>query len=451
VNQKPLTLIIGLGKTGLSVARFLNDKGVAFIACDSRQQIPNIEQVSELTHCQAVLASGFAELDNELLGQINQVVISPGVAPKGELFEQLANAGLELIGDIELFAHWATKPVIAITGSNGKSTVTELTGLLIAAAGYKVAVGGNIGTPALELLNQDVDFYVLELSSFQLETCKSLAPIVATVLNISADHMDRYPSFDAYAQTKLQLLKLAKASVLPSHVAAEYQLEVEQLVTIEDVTDANVNSDIHCTYYRASESQSLMADTRELVKLADLKLVGSHNYLNVLVAIGLCEQAGIKFTENMRQKLCAWHGLAHRCEFIATIDGVHCYNDSKATNVGATVAAIEGLRERYAGKLLLIAGGDGKGADFSPLRALFNTTLKALFLIGLDAEKMLEQAGSDINSMLCQTMDNAVAKAFEIAKAGDAILLSPACASLDMYSNFEARGEHFKQLVEARL
>ena len=436
-----ITLIIGLGKTGLSVARYLENSGQPFVVVDTRSPVPSKETVLEMSQCVAVLETGLAEIDTALMTQLKQAVISPGVACEGELIEQLRNSGVGIIGDIEIFALNNERPVIAITGSNGKSTVTSLTAELLKSQGIKVGMGGNIGTPALELLDVDFDIIVLELSSFQLETLSSLKPVAATVLNITEDHMDRYASFDDYAAAKLKLLPMADHTILTDEMRDAFVLKSSRSLSLKSAADYRREA--------CGESFTLVSGNRLLADVKDLKIIGSHNHQNALTAIALCELSGYEFNEAMHKALCAYAGLAHRCEYVGTIDGIQCFNDSKATNVGATQAALEGLEETHAGHLLLIAGGEGKGADFSALKALFERTLKALYLIGKDAELILKQAGQGINAVICDTLDMAFELALKDARSGDAILLSPACASLDMYSNFEARGEHFRRLVEA--
>ena len=465
-----IQLIFGLGKTGLSCAEFLNERNEPFYALDSRESAPFSSDVAALEYCKEIRLGRF-ELESELelekvqtlLTDVAQVIVSPGVDTRDAFFDLVRINNINIIGDVELFAQHVSAPVIAITGSNGKSTVTQLTGELLQAAGYNVLIGGNIGTPALDLLKLITpDFYVLELSSFQLETLTSLKPIAGTVLNISEDHLDRYENIEAYAAVKMSLLNHCQKIIINQdenlpinliHPPLESGSNVVSFTTNVGQIPLGLDTDKTSDYYRIVDDgkYSIANISGAIVKQSQLKIAGLHNVSNAMASLALCEASGVEISQAMVEHLVNWPGLAHRCEYIGEKDGVRCYNDSKATNVGATLAALEGLSQTVDGELILIAGGDGKGADFTPLASVFKRYLSALVLIGKDAERLLEEAGKGLKSVIVSDMKQAVASAFSYAKCGDAILLSPACASLDMYKNFEQRGDFFRKEVEALL
>jgi len=447
-------LIIGLGKTGLSCAEYLNDHAMAFKAMDTRVVAPFSEQISNLAYCELMLCGDpnlHMDAMEQYLEDISRIIVSPGVGLSGAFLELIQRLEIQVIGDIELFALLVKAPVIAITGSNGKSTVTQLTGELLAAAGKNVMVGGNIGTPALDLLKSETaDFYVLELSSFQLETTKSLQPIAGTVLNLSRDHLDRYNSYEQYCDVKMSLLEVSENIIIS---VDEFPSKLENKNHAKEIT-ISLSSKQNTDYSRQQQSDGsywIAKNDQTLFNQNILKVAGLHNVSNVMVSLALCSAAGVEFNDAMLAKLKTFSGLKHRCQFIAELDGVRFYNDSKATNIGATVASLKGLSETISGDLILIAGGDAKGADFSPLAEVFKRYLAALVLIGRDAERLLQETGIGIRSVIVDDMKQAVITAFGFAKSGDAVLLAPACASFDMYSGFEQRGDVFTAEVEALL
>ncbi len=447
-------LIIGLGKTGLSCAEYLNERGIPFKAMDTRDSAPYAKQIEALNNCRLVLCGNpdlHLDAMKQYLEDVEQIIVSPGVALKGTFFDLVKQRELNIIGDIELFAQALNNqdnsaPVIAITGSNGKSTVTALTAELLRAAGKIVLVGGNIGTPVLQLLKQPKpDFYVLELSSFQLETTKSLSLIAGTVLNLSVDHLDRHETFEQYSSIKMEMLEHCQNIVINHDEFKNLNAKAAREVSVSLATDSTDYS-----RKRTADGKLWLANAGKLIiPQSELKIAGIHNVSNAMTSIALCDASGVSATNEMIEKLKQWPGLNHRCQFVGEKQGVRCYNDSKATNVGATIAALEGLSETVEGKFVLIAGGDGKNADFRPLAEVFKRYLRALVLIGKDAERLLEEAGSSLQSAIVVDMKQAVSSAFSFAIQGDAILLSPACASLDMYKSFEDRGEDFTQKVEA--
>jgi UDP-N-acetylmuramoylalanine--D-glutamate ligase len=391
----------------------------------------------------AVFVGGF---DRDAFTAAEQVVVSPGVSLSEPAVADAIRRGVPAMGDIELFARHAQAPVIAITGSNGKSTVTTLVGEMARRSGLRVAVGGNLGTPALELLMQEdgrPDLYVLELSSFQLETTSSLRPAAAVVLNVSPDHMDRYRDPESYRAAKQRIYHGARAKV----VNADDPL-VSAMVANDDALRFTLGTprpeEFGLRDY--DDDEWLAFGDRPVMAAAEVHIVGRHNLANALAALALGHAVQLPL-EAMRDALRHFPGLPHRCQWVAECDGVHWYNDSKGTNVGATLAAIRGMP----GKLVLIAGGDGKGADFTPLREVVMEKARAVVLIGRDAGRIEEAIAAAVPIVRSTTMSQAVEDARRLAEPGDSVLLSPACASFDMFSNFEERGQAFMNAVRAQL
>ncbi|UVJ43240.1 UDP-N-acetylmuramoyl-L-alanine--D-glutamate ligase [Pseudomonas sp. LS1212] len=436
-------IVVGLGKSGMSLVRFLAQRGVAFAVADTRENPPELATLRR-DYPQVEVRCG--ELDVEFLCRADELYISPGLALATPALQQAAARGVKLSGDIELFARNAKAPIVAISGSNAKSTVTTLVGEMAAAAGKRVAVGGNLGTPALDLLADDVELYVLELSSFQLETTDQLNAEVATVLNVSEDHMDRYSGLPAYHLAKHRIFRGARQVVVNRQDALSRPLMGEGLPCW---TFGLNKPDFKAFGLREENGEKYLAFQFEnLMPVRDLKIRGAHNQANALAALALGHAVGLPF-DAMLSSLRTFTGLAHRCQWLRERDGVTWYDDSKATNVGAALAAIEGLGADIAGKLVLVAGGDGKGADFSALRAPVAAHCRAVVLLGRDAELLAKALGDEVPLIRVKTLDEAVQQCAELAREGDAVLLSPACASLDMFKNFEERGRLFAQAVEA--
>jgi len=434
-------IVVGLGKSGMSLVRFLANRGVAFAVADTRENPPELAALRR-DYPQVEVRCG--ELDVDFLCRADELYVSPGLALATPALQQAAARGVKLSGDIELFARNAKAPIVAISGSNAKSTVTTLVGEMAAAAGKRVAVGGNLGTPALDLLADDVELYVLELSSFQLETTDQLNAEVATVLNVSEDHMDRYSGLPAYHLAKHRIFRGARQVVVNRQDALSRPLPVEG----QPCWPFGLNTpDFKAFGLREENGEKYLSfEFQTLMPVRELKIRGAHNQSNALAALALGHAVGLPF-DAMLESLRSFAGLAHRCQWVRELDGVNYYDDSKATNVGAALAAIEGLGADIDGKLVLIAGGDGKGADFSGLRAPVAAHCRAVVLLGRDAERLAEALGDGAPLVRVQTLDEAVAKCAELARPGDAVLLSPACASLDMFKNFEERGRLFAQAV----
>lgn len=434
-------IVVGLGKSGMSLVRFLANRGVSFAVADTRENPPELATLRR-EYPQVDVRCG--ELDVEFLCRADELYVSPGLALATPALQQAAARGVKLSGDIELFARYAKAPIIAITGSNAKSTVTTLVGEMAAAAGKRVAVGGNLGTPALDLLNDDIELYVMELSSFQLETTDQLGAEVATVLNISEDHMDRYSGLPAYHLAKHRVFRGARQVVVNRQDVLTRPLIGEGLPCW---TFGLNKPDFHGFGLREENGEKYLAfQFDNLMPVRELKIRGAHNQSNALAALALGHAVGLPMV-SMLNSLRSFGGLEHRCQWLREREGVSYYDDSKATNVGAALAAIEGLGADIPGKLVLIAGGDGKGADFSGLRAPVAAHCRTVVLIGRDAELIAKALGDDVALIRVATLDEAVQRCAEIAQAGDAVLLSPACASFDMFKNYEERGRLFAQAV----
>ncbi|KAE9541962.1 UDP-N-acetylmuramoyl-L-alanine--D-glutamate ligase [Ursidibacter maritimus] len=418
--------IIGLGTTGLSCVDFFADKNATVRVIDTRANPAGADKLPS----DIALHTGSLKLDWLLSSDL--IVISPGIALATPEIQQAIHQGVEVVGDIELFCREAKAPIIAITGSNGKSTVTSLTTEMAKQAGIKVGMGGNIGVPALSLLKGDYELYVLELSSFQLETTYSLKAKSATVLNVSEDHMDRYDSIEDYRQAKLKIYQNAEYVIVNGE---DPQTLPEQAVSCLFKFAENSGE------YRL-ENGGLYSGDELILPSQEMLLKGRHNEMNALAAIALAEKAGVA-RSGIIQALKTYSGLDHRFQPVPTTDGVRWINDSKATNVGSTVAALNGLKVE--GTLYLLLGGDGKGADFSELKPLINQEHICCYCFGRDGKQLAELT---TNSVLVETMQQAVEAIRPLLKAGDMVLLSPACASLDQFPNFEVRGKQFAELAQ---
>lgn len=438
-------VVIGLGKTGFSVVQFLANKGLPVAVMDTRENPPYAQQMREQLPDVPVVLGG---LDQALLNSAAEIIVSPGLSLETAELQIAKNAGVRLVGDIQLFADLAKAPIIAITGSNAKSTVTTLVGEMAKQAGMHVGVGGNLGTPALDLLDDACELYVLELSSFQLETTDQLNAKVATVLNVSPDHLDRYNnSMLEYHKAKHRIFFGCKQAVVNKDDSLSEPMLAKGMQFIKfglgkpDLKDFGVNEHQGETW--------LFKGLTPLMACKEIRIKGLHNRANALAALALGDVAGIDM-QAMLQTLRTFSGLPHRCEWVREIDGVVYFNDSKGTNVGAAEAALKGLGGDINGKIILIAGGEGKGADFSYLKSAVAEFVSHVVLIGTDAPLIADalqgvvpchHAGRDF--------DLAIATAKQLACAGDAVLLSPACASFDMFKNFEDRGEQFARKVAA--
>ncbi|KXJ51429.1 MAG: UDP-N-acetylmuramoylalanine--D-glutamate ligase [Neptuniibacter sp. Phe_28] len=437
-------IVIGLGRTGLACARFLAKKGISFAVVDSRANPPGADEFKQMFPAVDLRCGAF---DSEYLKRASELILSPGVSQRASAIQDAVAAGVSLTGDIDLFCREVDAPIIAITGSNAKSTVTTLVGEMAKAAGLNVGVCGNIGTPVLEMLDQpEKDLYVMELSSFQLETTHELRAEVATVLNVTPDHLDRYDNnMQGYYQAKHRIFRGAK------HV----------VINLDDALTAPLlSTNVNTLSYRLGkpdfsvfgliEGQGerwLSFEFNKLLPVSELKIRGSHNIANALASLAIGHAAGFPM-DAMLGALRSFGGLKHRCQWVSDKAGVSYFNDSKGTNVGATVAALVGLGETLSGtqKIVLIAGGVGKGAEFFDLAAPLQRFGRGLVYLGEDGERLAAACGS-LEKVAALSMSDAVAKATSLAESGDIVLLSPACASFDMFSGFPARGDAFVDAV----
>ena len=429
-------LVVGLGSTGISVAHYLHRFGFNFAIIDSRNPPPLLDEFSQLMPDTPIFMGGF---DDAAFEVATHLVVSPGLSLNEKSFVRAVARGSKIVSDIDLFVCSVNAPIIAVTGSNGKSTVTTMLGDMAKAAGKKVAIGANLGVPALDLLEQKADLYVLELSSFQLERTSVLNAAAATVLNVSADHLDRHGDMAEYAREKQSIFRGDGVMVLNADDPVVYAMKDEtrsiKTFSIKNIAD----------FYLANQdgTEYLMQGEQRLMPLQALPLEGRHNAANALAALALGCAVGLD-VEAMCGALRKFKGLDHRMQRVAEIRGVTWVNDSKATNIGACVAALEG----YDRKVILIAGGDAKGANMSELAPAMIEKAKMVVVMGKDApliEQVLE--GSPVPVYKADNMIQAVQIAASHASGGDSVLLSPACASLDQYKNYQDRGNKFAKAV----
>ena len=442
-------LVLGLGDTGLSALRWLHRQGARLSVADTRETPPGVATLQAELPSVKLHIGAFTEV---VFNDAEVIVISPGVPMAEPMVQAAVDRGVPVVGDVELFAQYkpAGAKVIAITGANGKSTVTTLVGEMCKAAGLKTVVAGNIGLPVLDTLNGDLpDVYVLELSSFQLETTSSLNAEAATVLNISEDHMDRYEGLDDYAQAKARVFFGKGVQVLNRQDDWSMSMALQGRAVVKFGLDGAANDSDFGLVTQAEDTQ-LMRGQKALLATSEMKIAGLHNAANALAAMALCEAIGVPQAA-MIKALREYKGLPHRVEWVANISNVAFYDDSKGTNVGATYAALQGLvGPNDTKKIVLIAGGDGKGQDFSPLADIVAKNARAVVLIGRDAPQIeTALSGAKVNLIKAESLEMAVKAAFGLAEAGDAVLLSPACASFDMFRNYVHRAEVFVESVKA--
>jgi UDP-N-acetylmuramoylalanine--D-glutamate ligase len=432
------TAIIGLGVTGYSCVKYLHGRD-RLLVLDTRMQPPLLEKLqAEFPDVEVVC--GARQFDPS---GFDRVMVSPGVSLDSCLLKD-AIGRVRFDSDIDLFCEAAEAPIIAVTGTNGKSTVTDLTGHLLNAAGTHTPTGGNLGEAALDMLDRDAAAYVLELSSFQLERMRDHHFLAATILNVSEDHIDRHGDMAAYQQSKQRIYRDCGLALANRDDPQSFpDRTIPQLVTF----GADAPEDGNWGIVEREGRRYLACGDRLVCPCDRLRIAGRHNEQNALAACALAEAAGLEDAE-LAAGLAGYQGLAHRCQRLATVGGVDYINDSKATNVGATLAALKGFGDTSRRRLLLIAGGDGKGADFSPLRDPVGRYVRELAVFGQDAEKITAVVGDVTNTVQVADMASAVAHLHARAREGDVILLSPACASLDMYTSFAARGEDFGRCVQ---
>lgn len=444
IQRGGLKVVAGLGISGVSAVNFLHEQGYQVAVTDSRPTPPGHDQIP------ADVKISFGKLDQELLLQAEEIILSPGLAPQLPEIQAAIAKGISVVGDVQLLRRATDVPIVAITGSNAKSTVTTLMGLMAKDAGKKVAVGGNLGRPALDLLKDQPELLVLELSSFQLETTSHLNAEVAVVLNMSEDHLDRHGNMLGYHQAKHRIFQGVKKVVFNRDDALSRPLVPDTTpmqsfgLNAPDLNQYGVLRDADGTLWLARGLQ-------RLIKSSDLYIQGMHNVANALACLALGEAIGLPM-ESMLETLKHFKGLEHRCEYVKTVHDVRYYNDSKGTNVGATLAAIDGLGaaiEVKKGKVALILGGQGKGQDFTPLRSSIEKYAKVVVLIGEDAP-VIEQAIQGATKILhAATLKEAVEICQRETQAEDVVLLSPACASFDMFKSYNDRGQQFVACVNS--
>ncbi|MGA7964623.1 MAG: UDP-N-acetylmuramoyl-L-alanine--D-glutamate ligase [Gammaproteobacteria bacterium] len=435
-------LIVGFGSTGASVARYLEREGLAYAVTDSRAHPPGADASMQAPHV-------FGRFESPLpADQIAEAVVSPGVSLGESLLEDLRALGVPVVGDIELFARALDRipdsgsrvpSVIAITGTNGKSTVCSLVTAMARAAGRVAVAGANLGTPALDLIDPRVELYVLELSSFQLELTHSLAPLVATVLNVSDDHLDRHGSIEAYVNAKARIYARSRIAVFNREDARVMAMQFGDATCIGFGLDAPPSE---CDY--GLREGMLCRGDQVLFAAADVPLAGRHNLANVLAAWAIAAAAGVD-DASIARAVRAFRPLAHRLTAVGEHAGVRYFDDSKATNVSAATATLAGL----AGPLVVIAGGQGKGQDFTAFAGMLAERARAVVLLGVDAPLIELAIAGRIPVVKAANMEGAVSAAARLAQSGDSVVLAPACASFDMFDNYGARGDAFARAVEA--
>jgi len=435
--QTAKVLVVGLGNTGISVAHYLQGLNFKFAIIDSRAKPPMMEEFFQQMPDTPVFTGGF---DEAAFKVATHLVVSPGVSLNEQAIIKAIANGSKIVSDIDLFACSVDAPIVAISGSNGKSTVTTMLGEMAKAAGIEVGVGGNLGTPALDLLKLNAQLYVLELSSFQLERTSALNAVAATVLNISADHLDRHADLAEYARQKQRIFRGDGAMIINADDPVVYAMRDKDKKTF--TFSINNKADFHLAFKENTEY--LMHNESCLMPLAELPLEGRHNAANALAALALGVAVDLD-EQLMCNALRNFKGLSHRMQRVAEIRGVTWVNDSKATNIGACIAALQG----YARKVILIAGGDAKGADMNELTPVIIEKAKSVVLIGKDAVLIKQALNGCVPVYSADNMAQAVQIAADLADAGDSVLLSPACASLDQYKNYQDRGDKFTKAVLA--
>lgn len=431
-------MIVGLGKTGISCARYFAQHGIPFAAMDSNPAPAALAQLRSIAPDARLFST-----DPAALLAADEIVLSPGVPRANPEIQRALEAGIPVTGDVAMFAELADAPLVAITGSNGKSTVTALVGEMARHSDVNAGIGGNIGVPCLDLLSHDFELYVIEVSSYQLETADNLRSKVAVVLNLSPDHMDRYPNLQSYYATKARVYRGAECAIVNRDIDFEFDLSGVARVLRFSAAEPATEQDFGITGTR--ENATLVHGGEHLIPVREIRLRGAHNYQNALAALATGHALGWKMPP-MLEALREFPGLAHRCQWVATIDGIDYINDSKATNTGATLAAVNGLASGER-NIILILGGIGKGADFSVLSGAIARHVKDVYIYGRDRDIIAGQLEGSSPDRVSETLEQTLAAIRMNAVAGDLVLLSPGCASQDQYANFEARGDAFRALV----
>jgi len=435
LDKNSKVLIVGLGETGFSVAKFLYQQQIAFAVVDSRDKPPLNDTLLQDYPDTPIFTGGF---DNAAFNVATHLVVSPGVSLQEPSIKKAVLSGAKVLSDIDLFACAVDKPVVAITGSNGKSTVTTMLGEMGNEAGVKTAIGGNLGVPALDLLDDVIELYVLELSSFQLERTTLLNAKAATVLNVTEDHLDRHSDINDYAKEKKKVFAGDGVMLLNEDDAI-----VKAMMDKSRKTETfSIQSDngFHLAIHKGENW--LMDENQPLMRQSDVQLEGSHNLANALAALALGKAVDLQL-EAMCKALRKFRGLSHRMQKVADVKGISWVNDSKATNIGACVAALQG----YEQKVILIAGGDAKGADMQELIPAIKQKAKCVVLMGKDAAVIESAINGCVPAYRVESVTEAVKLAADLAEEGESVLLSPACASIDQYKNYKERGDKFTEAV----
>src|SRR3954471_16908870 len=440
------TLVVGLGKSGVAAALFLRTHGARVTVSDSKSEKQLSKDIPALLDKGIVVETG-GHGERTFRDQ-DLIVLSPGVPMDTPQLSQARSLGTQIIGEVELASQFLRGPIVAITGSNGKTTTTSLVGEILAKSGLKTQVGGNIGNPVIEMVATSTPetWNVLEISSFQLETIESFHPKIAVVLNVTPDHLDRHRTFEGYVA--------AKARIFENQTASDFAV-----LNMDDATCVSLAQQVKAQVRGFSRRDAVKsgayikdgkivfqeaAGPREIMPVAAIPLKGAHNQENVLAAVCAAVLAGCKPAQIM-SAVREFRAVEHRLEFVANINGVEYYNDSKATNVDATIKALES----FPSGIHLILGGKDKGSDYSILNALLRERVKRVYTIGAAAEKIEEQTRSSAPTLRTETLETAVRKAAEVAMPGEVVLLAPACASFDQFTSYEHRGKVFKELVNA--
>ena len=444
IQRGGLKVVAGLGISGVAAVNFLHERGYRVAVTDSRATPPGHDQIP------TQVQTSFGQLDQELLLSAEEIIISPGLDPKLPEIQAAVAKGIPVVSEIQILRRATDKPIVAITGSNAKSTVTTLFGLMAAEAGKKVAVGGNLGRPALDLTKDDPELYILELSSFQLETTSNLNAEVAVILNMSEDHLDRHGDMMGYHTAKHRIFQGVKKVVHNRDDSLTRPLVPD--VTPMQSFGLNAPDLNQYGVLRSENGEIWLARGRErLLKSSEMYIQGTHNVANALACLALGEAIGLPL-ESMLDTLKTFKGLEHRCEFVKDVAHVRYYNDSKGTNIGATLAAVDGLGmaiEAQGGKVAIILGGEGKGQDFRALRDSLSKYAKVAVLIGVDAPIIEEAITGTTRLLKAETLEQAVALCQQHTQQGDVVLLSPACASFDMFKGYSQRGQQFVACVNA--
>ena len=430
-----MKLILGLGITGLSVARFFFKNEISFRIADTRQEPPMLE----VSKKEGLLNDAyFGDWNEHILTGISEVIISPGVAESEDIVIWMRKKNISIISDIELFGRYAMAPIIGITGSNGKSTVTQLLGEMAIADGKNAVICGNIGKPVMDSLSDEAELYVVELSSYQLDYTNKLSLLAGVITNITPDHLDRYSNFSDYISSKLSIYSYCKFQVINLNDDLLRDLSGHNFYAVESVDD-------RCDFSanRIGDLYEVLHKGKSLLTSDDLKVVGRHNIENLLAALTLGHRFGLTL-KVMTQAAIDFKGLEHRLEFVSTINDIDYYNDSKSTNAISSITAVNALFEKY-NNLILIAGGISKKEDYSEFFKLINEKVNAVVLIGECSSDFSKQITAP-HVEVVDSMKKAVSMATSMAEGG-AVLLSPGCASFDMFSDFNERGDVFKRFV----